>query len=72
MAGNALHKLFTFSQPHVKHVMTTTFHEAAEEEVAGVPGLQHEAVVHLYRQAIRIRQGNQVDDVTALSIPEPE
>jgi hypothetical protein len=71
MAGNALHRLFAFAQPHVKHVITTTFDEVAEEDVAEVPGLQHEAVVHLYRQAIRIRQGSQVDDVTTLLATEP-
>jgi len=68
MPGNALHRLFAFSQPHVKHVITTTFNEAAEENVAEVAGLRHEAVVHMYRQAIRIRQGTQVDDITALLV----
>jgi hypothetical protein len=70
MPGNALHKLFAFSQPHVKHVVTAAFNEISEEAVFEVPGVHREAVLHIYRQAIEISFGRQADDVTALLVPE--
>jgi hypothetical protein len=47
-----------------------TFNEAADENTVGTPGVQKEVIVHMRRQAVRIRQGNQEDDVTALLTTE--
>jgi hypothetical protein len=60
--GNALHQLQAFVQPHVKHVITQTFQQADEEDF----GDKSDMAVHLYRQAIRIQRGDQVDQISAL------
>jgi hypothetical protein len=60
--GNALHQLQAFVQPHVKHVITQTFQQADEEDL----GDKSDMAVHLYRQAIRIQRGDQVDQISAL------
>jgi hypothetical protein len=70
MPGNALHRLFPFSQPSVQPVVTVTFKEISEEDAKEVPSVHRETVLHLHRQAIRISRGKQIEDVTALSIPE--
>jgi hypothetical protein len=60
--GNALHQLQVFVQPHVKHVITQTFEQVDEE----FSGDKSDTAVHLLRQAIRIRRGDEVDQVSAL------
>jgi hypothetical protein len=60
--GNALHQLQVFVHPHVKHVITQTFRAEEVEDL----GDRDESYVHMWRQAIRIQRGEQVDQVEAL------
>jgi hypothetical protein len=68
--GNALHQLQVFVQPHVKHVISQTFRA---EDVEGL-GDRDESYIHMWRQAIRIQRGEQVDQIAALlpDIPSSE
>jgi hypothetical protein len=61
-AGNALHQLQVFVQPHVKHVITQTFEQADGEHL----GDKSDTEVHLLRQAIRIQRGDEVGQISAL------
>jgi hypothetical protein len=70
MFGNALHRLFAFSQPRPEHLVTATFNENSEENIAEIPGVHRDTVLHLHRQTIRISRGKQTEDVTALLAPE--
>ena len=63
--GNALHQLQAFVHPHVKHVITQTF-RAEDVEDSGDPDGSY---IHIWRQAIRIQRGEQIDQITAL-LPE--
>jgi hypothetical protein len=66
MSGNALHRLLAFTHPHVKHVVTYSLHTAADENVANISSLQDEQFAHVRRQAVRIRGGIEVDQISAL------
>jgi hypothetical protein len=70
MSGNALHKIFAFIHPHVKHVVTMSCEIAADEVDAGAPSLSNNPTLHLRHQAVRISQGKPVDCVTALLLDE--
>jgi hypothetical protein len=60
--GNALHQLQAFVHPHVKHVITQTFQTEGVEDL----GDRDESYIHMWRQAIRIQRGEQVDEIAAL------
>ena len=60
--GNPLHQLQAFLHPHVKHVITQTFRA---EDVEGL-GDRDESYIHIWRQAIRIQRGEQIDEIAAL------
>lgn len=64
--GNAFHKLRVFVHPHVKHVITQTLNQEADEDDSGDPDQQNDSVVHMLRQAVRIQRGEKVDRITAL------
>ena len=61
--GNALQALQAITQPHVMHVVEARLDEAADEDDDGAP---KDPTVHLLRQAIRIRRGEDIDRLTAL------
>jgi hypothetical protein len=63
--GNALHQLQAFMHPHVKHVITETFRAEEVEDL----GDRDESYVHMWRQAIKIQRGEEVDQIAAL-LPE--
>jgi hypothetical protein len=63
--GNALHQLQAFVHPHVKHVITQTFRAEDVEESDDPDG----SYIHMWRQAIGIQRGEQMDRITAL-LPE--
>jgi hypothetical protein len=63
--GNALHQLQAFVHPHVKHVITQTFRAEDVEDLGG----RDESYTHMWRQAIRIQRGEEVDQIAAL-LPE--
>jgi hypothetical protein len=60
--GNALHQLQAYVHPHVKHVITQSFQQAEAADFED----RSEWCVHVYRQAVRIQRGEQVDRLTAL------
>ena len=66
MSGNALHKMFAFTHPHVKHVVTHGIHAAIDEDGTNASCLLDEQFVHLRRQAVRISQSEEVDQFSAL------
>lgn len=66
MAGNALHRMFAFIHPHVKHVVTASMDVAADEVDGAASRLTNDPIIHLRRQAMRISHGEPVDCVTAL------
>ena len=66
MSGNALHKVFAFSHPHVKYVITASLHSAAHEDDLTVSSVQDGPRAQLLRQAAKISQGKQVDSITTL------
>ncbi len=70
MSGNALHKLFAFIHPHVKHVVTVSCEAAADEVDAGASSLLNDPILHFRSQAVRISQGKPVACVTALLLDE--
>jgi hypothetical protein len=63
--GNAFHQLRAYVHPHVKHVVTQTLEQERSGEHSGDPE-EHDALLHLHRQALRIQRGEQVDQLTAL------
>ena len=65
--GNALHQLQTFVHPHVKHVITQTFRAEDVEDL----GDRDECYIHMWRQAIRIQRGEQMEQIAAL-LPGPQ
>jgi hypothetical protein len=66
MPGNALHRMFAFIHPHVKHVVTASVDAVADESNAGALRFPDDPIIHIHRQAVRISQGKPVDYVTAL------
>jgi hypothetical protein len=60
--GNALHQLRPFVHPHMKHVITQTFRAKEVEDL----GDRDESYIHMWRQAIRIQRGEQIDQIAAL------
>lgn len=72
MAGNALHKMFGFIHPHVKHVVTASLDVKADDADAGGARLADDPGTHIRRQAERISQGKPVDCVTALLIEQAD
>lgn len=64
--GNALLQLQVFTQPHVKHVIVQMSDEEAAEEESGDPDDPVDPMVHLHRQAARIRRGEEIDRITAI------
>jgi hypothetical protein len=60
--GNALHQLQAFVHSHVKHVITQTFRAEEVEDL----GNREESYIHMWRQAIRIQRGEQIDQIAAL------
>jgi hypothetical protein len=68
MSGNALHKLFDFIHPYVRHVVTASFEEDSALDLEG-DTVADDPVMHLRRQAFRIRRGDRVDRITVL-LPE--
>ena len=60
--GNALHQLQAFVHPHVKHVITQTF-RVEDVEDSGDPDRSY---IHMWRQAIKVQRGEQMDRITAL------
>lgn len=62
-AGNALHQLRAYVHPHVKHAIV----QIQKQEVIENNSADHrDPVAHLHRQAVRIQNGEQVDQITAL------
>jgi hypothetical protein len=66
MSGNALHRLFAFTHPHVKHVVTHSVHAAIDENGTNTSCLLDKQFVHLRRQAVRVSRGKEVDQFSAL------
>jgi hypothetical protein len=66
MPGNALHRLFAFAHPHVKHVVAHSLHAAGDEDEANTSCLSDEQFLHLRDQTLRISQGEDVDRISAL------
>jgi hypothetical protein len=64
-----LHALQAIVQPHVKHVIEERLDEVADEDDDGAP---QDPAAHLLRQAKRIRNGEEVDRLTALLPPGDE
>ncbi len=62
--GNAFHRLRSYVHPHVKHVITQTLEQTNKSDFGG-----SEQSEHIYRQAVKIQRGEQVDQITAL-LPE--
>ena len=60
--GNPLHQLQAFLHPHVKHVITQTFRAEDVDDL----GDRDESYIHIWRQAIRIQRGEQIDEIAAL------
>jgi hypothetical protein len=60
--GNALHQLQAFVHPHVKNVITQTLRAEDVEN----PGDRDDSYIHMWRQAIRIQRGEQMDQIAAL------
>jgi hypothetical protein len=69
MAGNALHNIFDFLHPHVRHAITTSVDVAADEDELEAAPLPKDPKIHLRRQALKISQGKPVDRITTL-LPE--
>ena len=72
MSGNALHKMFAFTHTHVKHVVTHSVHAAIDEGGTNASCLRDEQFVHLRRQAVRISQGKEVDQFSALLLAKDD
>ena len=66
MSGSALHKVLAFTHPHVKHVVTHSIHAAIDGDGTNASCLLDEQFVHLRHQAVRISQGEKVDQFSAL------
>lgn len=64
--GNALHQLQAIAQPQVEYVIAEKLDEEADEDDSGNPDHQIAPVLHLHRQAAKIRKGEKVDQITAL------
>jgi hypothetical protein len=60
--GTALMVLQAYTQPRVQHVIQQMMDEDVDEDEAGGPD---DPVVHLHRQAKRLRQGRLVGPLTA-------
>jgi hypothetical protein len=61
-AGNALHQLRAYVHPHVKHAIV----QIQNQEVIEDNSVDcQDAVAHLHRQAVRIKQGEPLDRITA-------
>jgi hypothetical protein len=60
--GNPLHQLQAFVHPRVKHVITQSFRAEDVEDL----GDRDESYVYMWRQAIRIQRGDEVDQIAAL------
>lgn len=71
MSGNALHRMFAFVHPHVKHVVTASLDAVADEGDAGALRFPNDPIIHIRRQAVRISQGKPVDCVTAFLPRKP-
>jgi hypothetical protein len=61
--GNALHMLQAIAEPQVQHVIEERLEEPVDEEDETGP---KDPTAHLMRQARRIRNGEDVDRLTAL------
>ena len=62
-AGNALHQLRSYVHPHAKFAIA----QMQKDEVIANTSLDDlDPVAHLYRQAVRIQKGEEVDRITAL------
>ena len=66
MSGNALHRLFAFTHPHVEHVVTHSLDIAAIENETNRSCLQDEQFFHLRRQTTQISRGKEVQHLTTL------
>lgn len=64
--GNALHQLQAIAQPQMEYVIAEKLDEEADEDGSGDPDHRTDPVIHLHRQAARIRKGEKVDQITAL------
>jgi hypothetical protein len=60
--GNPLHQIQAFVQPHVKHVITQTFRAEDVEDLSD----RGDSYTNMWRQAIKIQRGEQVDQIAAL------
>lgn len=69
--GNALLQLQVITQPHVKHVIVQMSDEDAADEESGDPDHPADPLIHLHRQAARIRRGEQVEPITTIVNREP-
>lgn len=65
-AGNALHALQAIAQPQEKYVIEEMLDEASDEDDEAAP---KDPTAHLMRQARRIRDGKEVERMTALLPP---
>jgi hypothetical protein len=61
--GNALQTLQIFVHPHVEHVIEERLKEPADEDDEGEP---KDPKAHLLRQVKKIRNGEDVDRLTAM------
>jgi hypothetical protein len=64
--GNALQVLQAIAEPQIQHVIEEKLDEAADEEDETGP---KDPTAHLMRQARRIRNGEKVEQLTALLPP---
>jgi hypothetical protein len=71
MSGNALHRMFAFIHPHVKHVVTASLDVTADKDDLEASSPPNDPIIHLRRQAVRISQGEQVDGITAFLPRKP-
>jgi hypothetical protein len=62
LAGTLSTSCRAFLHPHVKHVITQTFQAQDAEDL----GDRDESYIHMWRQAIKIQRGEQVDEIAAL------
>jgi hypothetical protein len=71
MSGNALHRMFAFIHPHVKHVVTASLDVTADKDDLGASSSPNDPVIHLRRQAVKISHGEEVDRITAFLPRKP-
>jgi len=62
--GNALQTLQVYVQPRAQHVLQERLEEDTEEDLDGDPDHPVDPVLHLKRQAERIRRGEEVERIT--------